>query len=121
MLRLTCPRCNEDSYSASVEAFCACHHCGFVFSGKYGPEKREEKRLRKETSFLFPYKGQNLEASTIDYSANGIGVRIQGNHSITEGDVIDLTIGNFYVKAQIIWVSRKPEESAVMAGLKMLN
>ncbi len=121
MLRLICPKCNKDSYSADVESYRPCPYCGYVFSGKYGPDKRSANRMERKIPFVFPYQGQSLKASAVDFSEKGIGIKIFGEPPIAVGDTIDLSIGDLQIKAKVVWVKHKSDESMVMAGLGRLN
>jgi hypothetical protein len=126
ILRLTCPKCNEDSYSPSVEVFRPCPYCGLVFSGKYGTERRGKERIKDKTPFIFSYKGQNFEANVSDSSNSGLNLKILGNPSLREGDILELDIGNRHVNAQVTWVSNKSEDSpditdSCCVGLKVLD
>ena len=121
LLRLTCPECEKDSYSISVENFKPCPYCGILFSGKYGAEKRDEGRINKEIPFILPYKGQNLEASTINFSKQGLSIKIFGKPSLPVGDVMEFSIGNSLVKAEILWFFNAPEVSMAVTGLKILE
>ena len=126
ILRLTCPKCYEDSYSASVETFRPCPYCGLLFSGKYGIEKRNEERIKDETPIVFSYKGQNFEANVSDLSDKGLRLKILGKPSLTEGDIVELAIENRHVNAQVTWVSSKSDDSidvtdSCCAGLKVLD
>lgn len=121
LLRLICPECQKDSYSVSVENFKPCPYCGILFSGKYGAEKRDEGRINKEIPFILPYKGQNLEASTINFSKKGLSIKIFGKPSLPVGHVMEFSIGNSFVKAQILWFFNAPEVSIAVTGLKILE
>ena len=121
LLRLTCPECEKNSYSISVENFKPCPYCGILFSGKYGAEKRDEGRINKEIPFILPYKGQNLEASTINFSKQGLSIKIFGKPSLPVGDVMEFNIGNSLVKAEILWFFNAPEVSMAVTGLKILE
>jgi len=77
LIRLACPECKKDSYSASVETLRPCPYCGFCFSGKYGAEKRDAYSAQKEIPVTFSYKGQNLQARTVNFSENGLSVNCQ--------------------------------------------
>jgi len=121
LLRLICPECQKDSYSVSVENFKPCPYCGILFSGKYGAEKRDEGRINKEIPFILPYKGQNLEASTINFSKKGLNIKIFGKPSLPVGHVMEFSIGNSFVKAQILWFFNAPEVSIAVTGLKILE
>ncbi|MEW6571486.1 MAG: hypothetical protein AB1390_09975 [Nitrospirota bacterium] len=61
MIRLICPSCRKDSYTACVESFRPCPYCGTSFSGKYGIEKRNEYRVKKKYLSLFFIKGASLK------------------------------------------------------------
>jgi rubredoxin len=119
MLRLICPKCKKDSYSAGVESFSGCPYCGFIFSGKYGDDRRREERIKQETPFAFSCQEQNFEANTIDFSERGVGIKILGEPSIATGDIINLSIGDFQIRAKVMWVKKMSDKS--LAGLKRLN
>lgn len=121
ILRLTCPGCKKDSYSASVEAFKPCPYCGILFSGKYGTEKRKVRRLKKEIPFIFSYNGQHLEANTLDISEKGLSIKIFGKPSLPVGDIMELNVKDFIVKAQVMWVFNNPDTSMALTGLKILE
>src|SRR4030043_89620 len=89
MLRLICPKCQKDSYSAGVESFNPCPYCGTKFSGTYGLYTRCEERIKHEIPFVFPYQGGHLEATTVDFSERGLGIKILGEPSIVTGDTIE--------------------------------
>ena len=105
ILRLTCPKCYEDSYSPSVEFFRPCPYCGLLFSGKYGIEKRNEGRIKDEHPIIFSYKGRNLEANVMDFTEGGLRLKISGEPSLTEGDIVNLAIGDRHVNARVMWVT----------------
>ena len=119
MLRIPCPKCHKIVYASDVEAFHPCSYCGFNFSGKYGPEKRREKRAPQKIPFLFSLQGRSFEASTFDLSENGIGIQIFGEPPISEGDVFRLPISDPAVDARIMWVKKGPDKS--LAGLQKIN
>ena len=121
LLRLTCPECHRDSYSSSVETSKPCPYCGIIFSGKYGRERRHEERTNKEIAFILAYKGQNLEASTINYSHEGMSIKIFGKATLPVGEIIELNIGNTVLKTQIAWFYSSPEMSLTVSGLKILE
>jgi len=119
MLRLTCPKCRKDSYSADVESFRACPYCGFRFSGRYGAQKREEERIKQEIPVVFSYQGEHLKASTFDLSEKGLGIKIFGEPPVAIDDIIDLTIRDLQLRARVMWVRKLPDKSLV--GLRKLN
>jgi hypothetical protein len=92
-----------------------------MFSGKYGVEKRNDIRQRREIPFVFSYKGQNLQASTVNLSESGLSVKIFGKPSLPVGDVMEVSLGDSVMKAQILWVFDLPESGVSVTGLKILD
>jgi len=121
ILRLTCPTCNRDTYNPSVESFRACPYCGILFSGKHGTNKRKDSRLKKEIPFVFPYKDQFLEASIINISEKGLGIKIYGRIPLSLGDVLNLSVSGSSVKARIMWASDNPDIFITVMGLQVLD
>ena len=119
ILRLICPECKKDSYSASAEAFKPCPYCGIVFSGRFGKEKRNEDRSPADFNIGFSYRGKNLEASTVNISNRGMSIKIAGNPDLPVGDIMDLKVREASLKARIVWVENN--SSAYLTGLKILD
>lgn len=119
MLKYLCPKCGKNCYSADEECFSPCPHCGLIFSGKYGSDRRQEERVRQETAIVLDYQGQHLDATTVDFSQKGLGIKIIGEPPFSVGDIIDLSIGSLQIKAKIMWVNKLPGKS--MVGLQKLN
>ena len=119
MLRIPCPKCRKAHYASDVETFHPCPYCGFIFSGKYGPEKRLEKRTHKKIPFLFSFQRRSFEASTLDLSKSGVGIQIFGKPPISKGDVLNLPIGAPPVDARIVWLKKLPDKS--LAGLQKIK
>ena len=119
MFTLTCPKCQRNSYSSAEEFFLACPYCGFIFSGRFGPDRRNEERVRQEISFDFPCQEQVFKASTIDLSEKGLSVKISDELPVTEGDILNLSIENTQINAKVKWVHRLSATSAI--GLLRLN
>jgi hypothetical protein len=119
MLRIPCPKCKESSYTSDVESFKACSFCGFIFSGKFGPDRRVEVRTEKEIPLIFSYKGQNFQGNTFDLSNKGIGIKIYGKPLLTNGEVLKLRLGEINITAKVMWVKRLNDKS--LAGLSKLN
>jgi hypothetical protein len=119
MLRIPCPKCGKALYTSDVESFYPCLYCGFVFSGKYGPERRHERRTQKEIPFLLSYKGRNFEASALDFSKRGVGIKILGKAPIAKEDVLTFPIADSSINAKVMWVKKLPYES--LAGLQRIN
>jgi ribosomal protein L37E len=119
MYTFTCPRCQKNSYSADEKYFSPCPHCGFIFSGKYGSDRRHEERAKQETSFDFPYQEQHFGASTMDFSEKGLSIKIFGEPPIAVGNAISIPIGDPPIKAKVIWVNKLYNKS--IFGLQKLN
>ncbi|MGB9715673.1 MAG: PilZ domain-containing protein [Thermodesulfovibrionales bacterium] len=119
MLRIPCPKCKDISYTSDVESFKPCPVCGFIFSGKYGPDRRTELRVEREVPFIFSFRGQDFKANTIDFSEKGIGIKIHGKTSVTIGDVLSFTVEDRKITAKVTWVKRVNDNS--LAGLSRLN
>jgi len=119
LIRLTCPKCHEDSYTTKVAVFTPCPYCGCIFSGKYGLEKREEKRIKRKIPFSFRYEGQDLQASTVDFSDRGLGIKIFGLPPLERESILELTIEDLEIKAVVMRVQRLPDK--LLAGLRRLN
>lgn len=113
MLRLICPKCKKASYTSTVEPFVTCGYCRFVFSGKYGPDRRKEKRIKNEMPFIFSYQGQNIETCTTDFSKKGLGIKIFRVAPMEVKDILDISIGDLQFRAKVVWVKKQPDESLV--------
>jgi hypothetical protein len=121
IVRLTCPECRKNSYSASVEAFKPCPYCGILFSGKFGSEKRGDDRISREIPLLFSYNGKNLEASTLNVSSTGLSIKTIGQHAFPVGDTMDLDVGNSRVKTEIMWTFSDPDSAVAVTGLRIIE
>ena len=121
ILRLTCPTCKKDSYSASVETFKPCPYCGIVFSGKFGLERRSEYRIVKDQPLTIMKSDNKIEANVVNVSNNGLRVKIDELASIQKGDIVNVAIDNQYRKAEILWVNIHPLLSSAFAGLQLLQ
>ena len=121
IVRLTCPECRKNSYSASVEAFKPCPYCGILFSGKFGSEKRSDYRISQEIPLLFSYNGKNLEASTLNVSPTGLSIKIFGQHALPIGDTMELDVGNSRVKTEIMWTFSDPDSAVAVTGLRIIE
>jgi hypothetical protein len=119
MIRLECPVCKKDSYSASVESLRPCPYCGILFSGISRLDKRKESRTTKDIPFVFSHKGSDLTATIANLSKQGLSLRISGKPSFSIGDIIDLNIRSFHGKARVMWVNPLPDIS--LAGLRILE
>ncbi len=119
MIRFTCPKCKKDTYTAKTDTFTPCPYCGCIFSGKFGIEKREERRVKQKIDFFLQHGGRELKASTVDISDSGLGIEIYGEGPFLKDEILELTIGELKLKAMIIWVERLHDKS--IAGLKRLN
>ena len=119
MLRLTCPSCRKDSYSASAESFKPCPYCGIVYSGKHGLERRNEDRTDKRVNMSFSFKGKDLDASTLNISRNGLTVKIAAPPFLSIGDTMDIQWLDSNLKARVMWIMKVPDSA--VTGLKILG
>lgn len=119
MLKLICPRCKKDIYRVDIKSFGPCPYCNFIFSGKYGPDKRCEERIKKEMPFVFSYKGLYFGATTLDVSKKGLSIKIFNGPPISEKDDVALKIDDLQIKAKVMWIRKQP--GSLTAGLKRLN
>jgi hypothetical protein len=85
------------------------------------PERRNAKRLKKEIPFVFSHNKRNLNANTMNYSKNGLGIRIFRKVALSEGDMVTLQAGDSIAKARVMWVKREIDPSTTMAGLKLVD
>jgi len=90
-----------------------------VFSGKFGTDRRKEKRIEKEDDVFFLYKGKNLDAKTLNISKSGFTIKINQSDILPIGDIIEVKYGNDDLRARIMWVMRK--DDFALTGLKILN
>lgn len=100
---------------------CKSRRTGNHVSDKYGIERRDEVRIKKEIPFVFIYKERNLNANTMNFSKNGLGIKISDNISMTAGDIVNLKVRDSDAKAQVIWVNTKAAPAFTMAGFRILN
>ncbi len=121
ILRIDCPICKKDSYSASVVDFRPCPYCGVAFSGKHGREKRKALRIRKEIPFFFVHNNYKLDATTLDFSEDGISVRISDRVSLPVGDVILLRVRDSDLKAQVRWVNSGGNPPNTTTGFSIIQ
>jgi len=119
MLKLLCPNCRKNSYSSSENYFSLCPYCGVRFSGRYGSDRRHAERVKKETACILNCQGQNLEAESIDFSKEGLGIKIFAKTPVAVGETIELSTGDLQIKAKIMWVNELADKSLV--GLQRIN
>jgi PAS domain S-box-containing protein len=83
------------------------------------PDRRREVRIKQEIPFDFYHGDQRFTANTVDLSEEGLSVKIFGKSSVVVGNTVDLSIGDFSIKAKVIWVKRSPDKSLV--GLQKVD
>ena len=91
------------------------------FSRKHGIERRNEMRIKKEVPFVFLYKKRNLDASTMNYSKNGLGMKIYKKVALPVGDIVSLQAKDSIAKAQVMWVKKEIDPHSTIAGLKIVD
>lgn len=121
ILRLTCPMCNRDAFSSSVEPFRPCPYCGILFSGRYGMNQRRDTRTQKEIPFVFSHDGQFLQASTINISEGGLCIKIYGRISRPIGDILNFSVSGSNLKTRILWSSGNSDTFITVMGLQVLD
>jgi hypothetical protein len=57
----------------------------------------------------------------VNYSKNGLGIKIFRKVALPVGDMIDLKTSNSSTKAQVIWVKREIDPFITLAGLKVVD
>jgi hypothetical protein len=92
-----------------------------TLSAKYKIERRNEVRIKKEIPFVFLYKKRNLDASTMNYSKNGLGIKIFKKVALPVGDTVNLLARDSAVKAQVMWVKKEIDPPITLAGLKIVD
>jgi hypothetical protein len=101
-----------------VESFAPCLYCGCVFSGVHG-ERRDKIRIKQEIPFTLSYRGQNIEANTIDISKEGLCIKLPTDIPLSEGDNVEFILEEFLVNAKIVWI--KKLENKTIVGLQRPN
>jgi hypothetical protein len=85
------------------------------------PERRNERRIKKEIPFVFIFGKRNLDASTMNYSENGLGIKIFKKFALPVGDTVNLKIKDSAAKAEVMWVKKEIDPPVTMAGLKIVD
>ena len=119
MFTLSCPKCQMRSYSSDEISFSPCPYCGFIFSRRYGSDRRQKERIKEEKPIGFSYREQYFEASTMDFSEEGLSINIFGEPPVAVGDTLDLTVGDHQIRAKAMWINKLPNK--FMVGLQKLN
>lgn len=118
MIEFSCPNCEGKSYTAAEEHYLPCQYCGSILSPKYGADRRRGERTGKECIAVVKYQEEHFEAKAIDFSQEGLCVKIFSEFPGTAGDIIDLFIADLKIEARVIWVNKMPVMS--LLGLKRL-
>lgn len=75
--------------------------------------------MGKVIPFVLSCQNQDFEASTLDFSEKGMGIKISGKPSIITGDVLDLAIGNLSLTAKVMWI--RGLSAGAVAGLEKVH
>jgi len=119
MYSITCPVCNNTTFSPDEETFAACFNCGTVFSGKQGKSKRQNERVKKDNRFTITFKGNSYKAQIVDISENGLSIQISGNPEVSVGDTLNFFLGPQKITSKVV---RKQQLSdRVVIGLEKLG
>jgi ribosomal protein L37E len=119
MFKQLCPKCGRNSYSAAEESYLPCPYCGFRFSGTSGPDRRHEERIAKEDDVVLAFQGRRLEAKSIDFSTEGMAIKIFGQFLGRIGDTIDISREDSQIHTKVAWINQLSDRSIV--GLRRLN
>lgn len=119
MYSITCPVCNNTTFSPDEESFDACFSCGAVFSRKHGKSKRLKERIRKENKFTITLQGTSYEAQTIDISEHGLSIQISGNPAVSVGDTLNFFLGPQQITSKVIRIQQFADKTVI--GLEKLD
>lgn len=75
--------------------------------------------MGKVIPFVISCQDQDFEASTLDISEKGIGIKISGRPPIGNGDVLDLVISDLSMEAKVMWIKRL--SNGALAGLQRVH
>lgn len=73
-------------------------------------DKRKKQRIKQEIPFVFSYQEQYFEASTVNFSENGLGIKILGEPSLAAGNLINFSMEGNQISSKIIWVRKLPDK-----------
>jgi hypothetical protein len=113
------PELPEIFFTDDLESFIHCPECGLAFSGKYGADQRRENRVKGETPLVLNYQGQNYKGITFDSSSKGLGLKIFRSPPLADRGVLNLTLGEESLRANVIW--SKNFSGYSLAGVERLN
>ena len=91
------------------------------FSRKHEIERRNEMRIKKEIPFVFINRKRKLDASTMNYSKNGLGIKIFKKVALLAENVLNIQARDSSVKAKVMWVKKEIDPHATIAGLKIVD
>ena len=84
-------------------------------------ERRNAVRIKKEIPFVFIHNKRTLAASTVNYSKNGLGIKIFKKVALPVGDTVNFQVKDSATKAQVMWVKKEIDPPVTMAGLKIVD
>ena len=90
-------------------------------SDKYGIEKRSEVRIKKDLPFAFTHNERNFEARMLNYSRNGLGVKISDSIPLAVGETVEINVRDSDAKARVAWVNTESDPSITMAGFRIVE
>ena len=65
------------------------------------------------------HRDEAIDATTVDVSANGVGLTFFGSLAIPDGDEIDLNINSSYAKARVSWTRNNGELAITTVGCEI--
>ena len=78
-------------------------------------------RIKKEVSFIFISGKRSLDANTVNYSRNGLGIKIYRKVALPIGDIVSFQAEASIAKAQVIWVKKEIDPFITLVGLKIVD
>jgi hypothetical protein len=84
-------------------------------------DRRKFKRYRRKSSCEVSVEGKSYRAETIDYSVDGLGVKVDKGLSIKTGDVLDLNTcyPGMTAGGEVVWFVK--DNSATKMGLRRMG
>jgi hypothetical protein len=113
MIKLLCPKCGKDSYSADTIYFSPCPYCGLRFSGQYGVDRRHKERLKKGIATILTHQGVPFEVVLTNSSYDGLGIEIFGETRVGVGEAVILDTNGLQVEAKVLWVTNLSDKCLV--------
>lgn len=113
MIQIPCPNCKKLTPVPDVESYNPCSSCGQVFSALKGLNQKKEVRQVESLPYYLKWDNREYRGKTFDSSGKGMGLEISEKPFFKKRDFLELIIGDFPIKAQVMWIKALPEMSMV--------